>query len=65
VLAKPGTRFAIRVSTDAPTVRWVLGGRGGFARRGTLRLAAPRKPGAYTLYVNVNGHAAKAAVVVA
>jgi hypothetical protein len=65
VIAKPGTRFAIRVSTDAPTVRWVLGGRSGTAPRGTLRLTAPLHPGAYTLYVSANGHAAKAAVVVA
>lgn len=65
VLAKPGTHFAIRVSTDAPTVRWILGGRSGTARRGTLRLKAPARPGAYTLYVIANGHAAKAAVVVA
>ncbi len=65
VIAKPGTRFAIRVSTDAPTVRWVLGGRTGTAPRGTLRLTAPKQPGAYTLYVSANGHAAKAAVVVA
>jgi flagellar hook assembly protein FlgD len=65
VLAKPGTQFAIRVSTDAPTVRWVLGGRTGTGPRGTLRLTAPRKPGVYTLYVSANGHAAKAAVIVA
>jgi hypothetical protein len=65
VIAKPGTRFAIRVSTDAPTVRWVLGGRTGTAPRGTLHLTAPKTPGAYTLYVSANGHAAKAAVVVA
>lgn len=65
VIAKPGTRFAIRVSTDAPTVRWVLGGRTGTAPRGTLRLTAPKQPGAYTLYISANGHAAKAAVVVA
>ncbi len=65
VIAKPGTHFAIRVSTDAPTVRWILGGRSGTARRGTLRLKAPSQPGAYTLYVTANGHAAKASVVVA
>ena len=65
VLAKPGTHFAIRVSTDAPTVRWRLAGGTGTAPRGTLRLRAPRNPGVYTLYVTVNGHSAKAAVVVA
>jgi hypothetical protein len=65
VLAKPGTRFAIRVSTDAPAVRWRLAGGTGVARRGTIRLRAPHKPGVYTLYVTANGHSAKATVVVA
>jgi len=65
VLARPGGRFAVRVSTDSPTVRWTLHGRGGVGRRGTLRLRAPRRPGVYHLYVFANGHAAKAAVVVA
>jgi hypothetical protein len=65
VLAKPATHFAIRVSTDTPTVRWRLAGGTGTARRGTLRLRAPRNPGVYTLYVTANGHSAKASVVVA
>jgi len=65
ILAKPGTRFAIRVSTDAPSVRWRLAGGSGIARRGTIRLRAPHKPGVYTLYVTANGHSAKASVVVA
>jgi hypothetical protein len=59
-----GGRFALRVSTDAPTVRWLLGGRRGTARRGTMRLRAPAEPGSYTLYVSANGHAARARVVV-
>jgi hypothetical protein len=65
VIARPGGRFAIRVSTDAPTVRWILHGRTGLARRGTLHLRAPRSKGVFKLYVTANGHAAKAAVVVA
>jgi hypothetical protein len=65
VIARPGGRFAIRVSTDAPTVRWTLHGRTGLARRGTLHLRAPRSKGVFKLYVVANGHAAKAAVVVA
>jgi hypothetical protein len=65
VIARPGGRFAIRVSTDAPTVRWKLHGRTGVARRGTLHLRAPRSKGVFKLYVIANGHAAKAAVVVA
>jgi hypothetical protein len=65
VLAKPGTHFAIRVSTDAPTVRWRLAGGTGTAARGTLKLRAPHTAGVYTLYVTANGHSAKASVVVA
>jgi hypothetical protein len=64
VLARPGGRFALRVSTDAPTVRWKLHGRTGIARRGTMHLRAPRSRGVFKLYVIANGHAARAAVVV-
>ncbi len=65
IVARPGGRFAVRVSTDAPTVGWRLGGRTGVARRGTLELRAPRSRGFHRLYVWANGHAASAAVVVA
>jgi hypothetical protein len=65
VIARPGRRFAIRVSTDAPTVRWLLHGRSGIARRGTMKLRAPKRKGVYKLYVTAAGHAAKASVVVA
>jgi len=64
VAVRPGGRFAIRVSTDAPTVEWRLHGRSGVAPRGTLRLRAPRKAGAYRLYVTVGKHSATASVVV-
>lgn len=64
VVVRPGRRFAIRVSTDAPTVQWRLHGRSGVARRGTLHFRAPKKPGVYFLYVFAAGHAARAAVVV-
>lgn len=64
VVVRPGHRFAIRVSTDAPTVHWRLHGRSGVARRGTLHFRAPKKPGVYFLYVFVADHAARAAVVV-
>lgn len=65
VVVRPGGRFAIRVSTDAPTVRFLLHGRRGLARRGTLHLRAPKRAGVYRLYVSANGHTATAAVVVA
>jgi hypothetical protein len=59
-----GGRFAVRVSTDAPTVRWALAGRRGTAPRGTLKLRAPNAPGRYTLFVTANRRASKAVVVV-
>ena len=65
VLVRPGGRFAIRVSADAARVRWLLHGRTGLARPGTLHLRAPRSQGVYRLYVTAAGHAAKATVVVA
>jgi hypothetical protein len=65
IVARPGGRIALRVSTDSPTVQWRLAGRAGVARRGTLLLRAPRRSGVFHLYVSANGHAAKAAVVVA
>jgi hypothetical protein len=64
VTVQPGRRFAIRVSTDAPTVHWKLRGRTGVARRGTLRFTAPKTKGVYVLYVFVGDHAARCAVVV-
>ena len=65
IVVRAGGRFAIRVSTDAPSVDWVLHGRSGTAKRGTLRLRAPRKRGVYRLYVTVRNHSAECAVVVA
>jgi len=64
VVVRPGGRFAIRVSTDAPTVHWVLHGRHGDLPRGTLHLRAPKTVGVYRLYVSAAGHAAKCTVVV-
>lgn len=59
-----GARFAVRVSADARTVRWELGGRRGVARPGSLRLRAPLQQGRFTLAVTANGHTARAAVFV-
>jgi hypothetical protein len=64
IVVKPNQRFAVRVSTDAPTVRWRLQGRSGVERRGTLHFRAPRKKGTYNLYVFVRNHAARTTVVV-
>ena len=65
VVARPGTRFAIRVSADAPTIRWRLDGRSGTAAPGTLHFRVPKAKGVYFLYVFVGSHAARVAVVVA
>lgn len=64
VVVLAGTRFAIRVSSDARVVRWRLGPRSGTARPGTLRLRAPAQPGRFTLTISANGYAARAAVFV-
>jgi hypothetical protein len=65
VVVKPGGSFAIRVSTDAPTVQWRLNGRSGVLKSGTLHFRAPRSSGVFHLFVDAAGHAAKCAVVVA
>jgi hypothetical protein len=64
IVVTAGARFAIRVSSDARTVRWRLGPRSGSARPGTLHLRAPVQPGRFTLTIAANGHAARAAVFV-
>jgi hypothetical protein len=65
IVAKPGTRFALRVLTDAPCVDWRMDRGHRRVCHHTLKLRAPRKPGVYRLYVQAAGHAAKALVVVA
>jgi hypothetical protein len=65
VVVTPGGAFALRVSTDAPSVHWTLHGRSGTQPRGTLRFHAPKRAGVYKLYVSVGSHAAVCSVVVA
>ena len=65
VVVKPGAKFALRVSTDHPTVTWRLNGRSGVQKRGTLHFRAPKSVGVYRLFVEAAGHAAKCVVVVA
>lgn len=57
-------RLALFVLTDARTVSWLLDRGRGVSRSHTLLIRAPRKPGAYTLYVTAAGHTRKTAVVV-
>jgi hypothetical protein len=65
VVVRPGGRFALRVSADAPQVDWLLHGRHGTLPRGTLHLRAPRSAGVYRLYLTVGSHTAVCSVVVA
>jgi hypothetical protein len=65
VVVRPGGRFALRVSTDAPQVDWLLHGRHGTLPRGTLHLRAPKSAGVFRLYVSVGSHTAACSVVVA
>ena len=65
VVVRPGGRFALRVSTDAPQVDWLLHGRHGTLPRGTLHLRAPRSAGVFRLNVSVGSHTAVCSVVVA
>lgn len=65
VVVKPGGHFALRVSTDYPTVGWRLHGASGVERRGTLHFRAPKSAGVYRLYITAGKHSARCAVVVA
>ena len=65
VHVRPGARFALHVSSDSKSLKWLLRGRRGESSSGTLRLRAPKKPGQYRLFVTSNGHSRTAVVVVA
>jgi hypothetical protein len=63
-VVRPAQRFGIRVATDAASYSYrFAGGRGTRSGR-RLVLRAPGKPGFYTLFVDVRGHAAKATIAV-
>jgi hypothetical protein len=64
ITARAGKPFSIGVSTDAVRYDWRLGARKGRGHGGVLRVAAPKKPGTYTLTVSERGHVARAHVVV-
>jgi hypothetical protein len=61
---RAGRTLRVRVSADAKTVSWRLGGRSGSGKPPLLRIPVPAQPGRYTLTVRANGHRAKATVVV-
>jgi hypothetical protein len=57
-------RFGVGVTTDADRFSWRLAGGTGTAEPGLLVLRAPRDPGRYTLFVDVDGRGARAEVIV-
>jgi hypothetical protein len=65
IVVRPRGKFALRVSTDYPSVAWKLRGRSGVQRTGTLHFRAPKSPGVYRLYIVAGKHSAKCTVVVA
>jgi hypothetical protein len=64
IRAQARTRFGVRVTSDAETVRWRFARATGRTSPGLLVLRAPRRPGRYTLFVDANGHGARATVIV-
>ncbi|NUR76985.1 MAG: hypothetical protein HOQ28_11970 [Thermoleophilia bacterium] len=65
VVVRPRGKFALRVSTDYPSVQWKLRGRSGVQRTGTLHFRAPRSIGVFRLFITAGRHSAKCTVVVA
>jgi hypothetical protein len=64
VVVPPRVRFGIGVDTDARAYRWRLAGRTGIGRGPLLVLRSPAVPGRYTLFVEANGRADRATVIV-
>jgi FlgD Ig-like domain len=64
IRARAGTRFGVRVHTDARRYGWLFArGRGSSSAR-YLVLRAPRKPGLYRVFVGARGRGDSARVVV-
>ena len=59
-----GSSLRVRVSTDAKSFQWRLGGRGGTVRKRTFRIPVPGRAGRYRLTVSANGRRDTATVVV-
>lgn len=59
-----GNTLRVRVSADAKTLTWRLGGRRGTGKPPLLKIPVPSPPGRYTLTVSANDHRARATVVV-
>ncbi len=63
IRVKLGASFSLRVHTDARTVQWHFLGRSGSSSR--LVVLKATKLGRHAVYVDANGHSARAVVVVA
>jgi hypothetical protein len=64
VVVPAGVRFGTGVDTDAERYAWRFAGRTGIASGTPLVLRAPARPGRYTLFVEANGRADRATVIV-
>lgn len=64
IRARAGTRFGVRVRTDARAYRWLFARGRGTSSADYLVLRAPRKAGSYRLFVEANGRGDSARVVV-
>jgi hypothetical protein len=65
IRVRAGTRFGVRVGTDARSYSWLFArGRGTSSAARYLVLRAPKEPGRYRLFVEANGRGDSARVVV-
>jgi hypothetical protein len=64
IRVRAGSRFRVRVATDAESFSWRLGRAGGSSPPGVLVVRAPARPGRYALVVEANDRRARANVTV-
>jgi hypothetical protein len=64
IRARPGFRFGVGVSTDAPNYRYRFAGGRGVGGGRFLRIRAPEEAGCYRVSVQANRHADSALVIV-
>ncbi|MEX0674340.1 MAG: FlgD immunoglobulin-like domain containing protein [Gaiellaceae bacterium] len=64
IRVRAGSRFSVRVATDAESFSWRLGRAGGSSVPGVLVVRAPERPGRYALVVQANDRRARANVTV-
>jgi hypothetical protein len=64
IRVRAGSRFSVRVRTDAESFSWRLGRAGGRSVPGVLVVRAPQRAGRYALVVEANDRRARANVTV-